>query len=70
MCDCPKLPPKVKVIFVILSGAQRSRRIRKYPKRENGFFDFAAYGRYAQNDTSGKAFFVIARADRPVAISC
>ena len=42
-------------MIVILSdgeaGVEGSVNI---PKRENGFFDFAAYGRFAQNDTSGK----------------
>ena len=35
---------------VILSGAQRSRRIRIPFGAENGFFDFTAYGGFAQND--------------------
>ena len=55
VCALGHLPPKGKV-FVILSGAQRSRRIRNTQKRESGFFDFAAYGRFAQNDTSGEGF--------------
>ena len=41
-----------KVLFVILSdgeaGVEGSVNILK---RESGFFDFATYGRFAQNDT-------------------
>ena len=40
--------PKGEGFFVILSGAQRSRRIRKYPKEEKRIL------RFAQNDTVGK----------------
>ena len=77
-CDCPRQS------FITKSAAlcntqrgrlfchperrrSRSRRIRNTQKRESGFFDFAAYGRCAQNDTPQ---CVIARAFRPVAISC
>ena len=52
---CALQHPKGKVLFVILSdgkaGVEGSVNILK---RENGFFDFAAYGRFAQNDTMGK----------------